>query len=219
MEVFIVIPAFNEEKTIGEVVKKAKKYGRVVVVDDGSTDATAEEARKAGADFVLRNRVNMGKGFALKKAFEFLKPKLNPEDVVITMDADLQHDPALIPEFVKAVRNGAEMVIGNRTFGRMPFHRKLANLAISVVIALLFKVPFGDTQSGFRAYSGRLLKDIEFEAKDYFVDTELYIKACRAAKKVSFVNIPAKYFDEWKGTSLFDGIKIGFKTLAMLIFG
>ncbi|MDN5319832.1 MAG: hypothetical protein PWP49_252 [Thermococcaceae archaeon] len=109
MKTLIVIPAYNEELTIGSVVALAKKYGDVLVVDDGSKDRTSEIAQNAGA-IVIRHDVNKGKGAALKTGFGYALA--NGYDVVVTLDADGQHN---IPLLLKPILKGeADLVIGSR---------------------------------------------------------------------------------------------------------
>src|SRR3990170_1095624 len=116
-----VIPAFNEEEQISNIVKKTKKYvDCVIVVDDGSKDRSGALAREGGAK-VISLKENRGKGFALRTGFrEALK--LNPE-FVITLDSDGQHKPEQIPEFLKAVKDN-DMVIGSRFKGELRTSRR-----------------------------------------------------------------------------------------------
>ncbi|EHR79127.1 glycosyl transferase [Thermococcus litoralis DSM 5473] len=112
MKTLIIIPAYNEELTIGSVVALAKKYGDVLVVDDGSKDRTSEIAQKAGA-IVIRHEVNKGKGAALKTGFGYALA--NGYDVIVTIDADGQHNPDEIPLLLKPILEGeADLVIGSR---------------------------------------------------------------------------------------------------------
>ncbi len=124
-KIAVLIPAYNESVHIESIVKSARCYLPVLVVDDGSNDATASLAESAGAQ-VIRLHPNQGKGAALRTGFAAC---LQQEfEAVITLDADGQHDPDEIPLFVDAFqKNGSGLIIGKRDFSKMPASRKLAN--------------------------------------------------------------------------------------------
>jgi len=153
--VVAVIPAFNEERTIGKVVLLARRYvDRVVVCDDGSMDLTAVIAEGLGAT-VIRHDRNMGKGAALRTSLEYLK-QLNP-DVVVTLDGDGQHDPDGIPGLVEPIIEGkADLVVGSRyvegSETDAPFYRRFGLKLVNLVSRRSGKGVVGDTQSGFRTY-------------------------------------------------------------------
>ena len=195
--VVAAIPAFNEEKTIAKVVLLARRHvDRVVVCDDGSRDMTAEIAEKLGA-MVVRHQKNMGKGAALRTALECLK-QLNP-DVVVTMDADGQHDPKGIPRLLEPIIRGeADMVIGSRyvegSETDAPFYRRLGLKFVNSVSRKGTKVVIGDTQSGFRAYSAKVLDLMQqCEAEGYGVETEQLAVAVRNGLRVVEVPIAVRY--------------------------
>ncbi len=212
VKVFIVIPAYNEEKHIFEVVKGARKYGKVIVVDDGSQDATAELAREAGA-LVLKLSRNKGKGYAMRvgarRALEL------GADAVVFMDGDGQHRPEDVPKFVEAVREGAEVVLGQRVGGKMPMIKKIGNWGLQQMFFLLFGRSVKDTQCGFKAFPARVLEGLEWKENGYFVDTEIAAMASRQGLRVAFVEIPAIYHDPKKGTTVWDGIKIGWEMVKL----
>jgi len=195
--VVAAIPAFNEEKTIAKVVLLARRHvDRVVVCDDGSRDMTAEIAEKLGA-MVVRHQKNMGKGAALRTALECLK-QLNP-DIVVTMDADGQHDPKGIPRLLEPIIRGeADMVIGSRyvegSETDAPFYRRLGLKFVNSVSRKGTKVVIGDTQSGFRAYSAKVLDLMQqCEAEGYGVETEQLAVAVRNGLRVVEVPIGIRY--------------------------
>ena len=171
-KIIAVIPAYNEEKTIAAVLLETEKYvDKIIVVDDGSTDHTAEIARRMGA-IVISHPKNIGKGAALRTGFkEALKH--NP-DIIITLDADLQHNPNEIPKLVQPIIEGkADMTIGSRYIkgGKMdaPLYRRIG-LAI---INKLHKTPIKDTQSGYRAYNRKAAKIVlQTKTKGYGIETE-----------------------------------------------
>jgi glycosyltransferase involved in cell wall biosynthesis len=153
--VVVAIPAFNEEKTIAKVILLAQKHSdKVVVCDDGSMDMTAEIAERLGAE-VIRHERNMGYGAAIQSLFGRAR-ELNA-DVLVTLDADGQHDPSEIPNVVKPVVQGAaDVVIGSRFVdaggsGEMPLYRRFGARLIAKLVNGSSKNGVSDAQSGFRA--------------------------------------------------------------------
>jgi glycosyltransferase involved in cell wall biosynthesis len=239
MKVIAIIPAYNEEKTITEVLKKASGFvSKVIVVDDGSLDRTARIARANGA-LVVSHSINRGLGAAIGTGFE--AAKRFGADVVITLDADGQHDPSEIPSFLKAIESGADVVIGSRMIGNlppsqggikggcldwcydggclhvtgMPFHRRIAQLLGNLVTLILFGVWVTDSQSGFRAFTSYALSKIEIKTNRMEVSSELIAEARRNRLKLVEVPIKAIYTDYSlaKGQSFI----VGLKTLIKLI--
>ena len=140
LDIGVVVPAFNEESKIALVLDNIKKHilpGNIVVVDDGSSDLTAERAEDAGVS-VIRHSVNSGKGKALRTGFDFLSGKDNIR-AVLTIDSDGQHDPEEIPGFVdKFYAGDYDIILGDRMTdtAKMPFLRKMTNRVTSKVISL-----------------------------------------------------------------------------------
>jgi glycosyltransferase involved in cell wall biosynthesis len=187
------IPAYNEDRTIAEVVLKTLRYVDVVIVcDDGSTDMTAEIAEKLGAK-VVRHEKNMGKGFALKTLLAHAL-KLDPS-VIVTLDADGQHDPSEIQELIKPIKDGkADVVIGSRFVGEsmldMSLYRKMGLRAINWLGRRASKSKVIDTQSGFRAYSPKAAQTMAvLDSSGYGVELEQLAAATENRLKV--VEIPA----------------------------
>jgi len=195
--VVAAIPAFNEEKTIAKMILGAQRHvDRVVVCDDGSTDLTAEIAEKLGA-LVVRHPKNMGKGAALKMALEH-SMGLNP-DIVVTLDADGQHDPEDIPRLVEPIVEGrADLVIGSRYMNGSktdaPLYRRLGLKLVNLVDRRSAGGVVRDTQSGFRAYSPKALDILhQYEAEGYGVETEQLVLAVRKHLRVVEVPITVRY--------------------------
>ncbi|MEW6295903.1 MAG: glycosyltransferase family 2 protein [Candidatus Diapherotrites archaeon] len=213
-----IIPALNEEAAIEKVVKETRKFaGKVIVVSDGSTDRTAEKAEKAGA-IVLANSANMGKGFAsrigVKKALEF-----NPE-IIVLIDADLQHDPREIPKMVRELKEKKlDLVLGARIGKKgMPKTKTIGNALIDFLIRIFYGINLKDSQCGFKAIKKEALQKIMWNSNDYGMETEI---AARIAKnKLKFKEVPIKtaYNDKYKGTSVIDGIKIFLNIIWWRIF-
>lgn len=196
MNVQALICAFNEARTIREVVARTREHARrVLVVDDGSSDATAAESEVAGAE-VIRHPVNLGKGAAVKTGLAAILT--TDATHVLFIDADLQHDPAEIPKLLASAEAGAGVVIGSRFSEKesMPRHRYLANAMGSRVLSLFAGVRLEDTQSGFRLIAADLLRRIEIEREDFAIETEILLKAVALGAAVSYVPIHAIYFPD-----------------------
>jgi len=198
MRLVIIIPAYNEEKHIREIVRQSVKFGKTIVVDDGSTDATASEASNGGS-VVLENSVNQGKWSALKNGFNYAIDNLNAE-AIIQLDGDGQHDPSDIPRFIRALESGAMVVVGQRKFdpSRMPIVRIISNSIASFIVMVLFWVWITDTQCGYRAYSKKALKTImsSFKSEGFEGETETIILARINYFKIKKVEIQTVYNEE-----------------------
>ena len=184
-----IIPALNAERTIAEVVVDARRrIEPVIVIDDGSSDATGEVAKAVGA-IVLRHEVNRGKGAALKTGFAWALKQ--GAEAVVTLDADGQHLPAEIPKFVDAHREtGADLVIGGRShlFSGMLPRRRMANQFSAWCIAKAAGTRISDSQSGFRLYSAKLLRSMDLRADGFDMESEVIVRAGR--RKMKIVTIP-----------------------------
>ena len=154
--IIALIPAHNEAGRITPVIRGALAHLPVLVVDDGSTDATSQVAEAAGAQ-VLRQEPNQGKGAALKAGFR--QALAGGYDAVLTLDADGQHDPAEIPAFLLAFQQKTpDLIIGARDFSQMPFSRRLANTSGQALFSWALGQPVRDNQSGYRLISRRLME-------------------------------------------------------------
>lgn len=155
-KVLALIPAFNEAAHVSSVVVKTKAFLPVLVLDDGSTDDTASQATMAGAT-VLRQDTNRGKGAVLRAGLSWAIE--NGYDAVLTLDADGQHDPAEIPKFLSAYRQGrADLIIGCRRFSEMPLIRRFSNWLGRWSFSWVLGQPIPDNQSGYRLISQRLIE-------------------------------------------------------------
>ena len=193
---FIVacIPAYNEELTIAKVVLRARRHvDRVIVCDDGSSDMTAEIAEACGAE-VIRHERNMGKGAAMQSLFR--RAREVGADIMVTLDADGQHDPDEIPVLVNTmIEMGADVVIGSRflsreTVSRVPAYRRVGNMILNVVTSVSDVM---DTQSGFRAYSRRAVEGIQPTEMGFAVDSEILYKASELGFKIVEVPVGVEY--------------------------
>jgi glycosyltransferase involved in cell wall biosynthesis len=188
------MPAHNEESTIAGVMVRAKRHvDRIVVCDDGSTDATAEIASALGA-VVLRHERNIGYGAALKTLFDFAQG--TPADIVVTLDADGQHDPNDIPAVADPIASGeADIAIGSRFLGlgEVPEHRKAGIAIINRVARSGSYNTITDTQSGFRAYNMAAIKAAAPTESGMGASTEILLKAKGGSLRVAEVPIAARY--------------------------
>lgn len=192
----VIIPALNAERTVGAVVRGCLEQNLdVVVVDDGSSDATGAMAAAAGA-LVLRHPVRRGKGGAMKTGFHWALE--HGFDGVIGVDADGQHLPSEIPKLLQCrADTGAELVIGGRShlFAQMLPRRRLANRFSTWAIAMLSRTPITDSQCGFRLYSARLLQSIPLRAEGFDMDSEVIVRAGRAGLKLAMTPIEMGFVD------------------------
>jgi len=198
--VVVVVPAYNEERFIGSTVIQAKKYAyRVIVVDDGSKDATVEIAKMAGAT-VVEHEVNQGKGVALMTGFKAAS-KYNP-DVVVTIDGDGQHLPSEIPNVARPVlEDKADIVVGSRYVEQksdVPVHRILGHQVFNVLTNGASGVPVTDSQSGFRAFSAKVLDAFSFQSASFSVECEMQFIAHEQGMRVAEVPITILYNDKPK---------------------
>jgi UDP-N-acetylglucosamine---dolichyl-phosphate N-acetylglucosaminyltransferase len=210
MGVVIIIPAHNEAATISRVIQAAKNYGRVVVVDDGSTDNTAAVARRYGV-VVLQHIVNLGKGCALKTGCDYAVRE-HAEHIVV-IDADAQHDPHDIPLFLDAL-NDKDIVFGYRTLSnKMPRILRFGNEFINNVSTVLYGLRLHDTQCGYRAFTREAYKKLRWSAQDYSVESEMVSSAGKHGLRYAEVPIKTVYTNKYKGTTVIDGVKIVMKMI------
>lgn len=205
--VAIIIPAYNEERFIGTVVLKSLKHAdAVIVVDDGSTDATAEIAEAAGA-IVVRHPENRGKGVALNSGFRKAR-SLNPK-AIVTVDGDGQHLVEELPAVVLPVLNGdADIVVGSRYLAEaslVPPHRIWGHRLFTFFTNLMSGVPITDSQSGFRAFSRRAAETFEASSRGFSVESEMQFMAREQGLRVVEVPITARYQDKPKRPVLSHG--------------
>jgi len=197
---FVVgVPAFNEEGTIAKVVLEAQKYAdRVVVCDDGSTDLTADIAERLGAD-VVRHERNLGYGAAIRSLFR--RARELDADVLITLDADAQHDPSEIPHVVKPIVDDvADVVIGSRFVDErlaytMPWYRRAGAKFITKLVSNSGKHGVKDAQSGFRAYNLKSLEALTLFENGMGVSAEILISARKQGLRVREVPSKCNYRD------------------------
>jgi glycosyltransferase involved in cell wall biosynthesis len=207
----VLIPAFNEEKNILEVINKTKKLKRIdkiIVVDDGSVDKTAELAKKAGA-IVIRHEKNKGKGEALKTGFDYIS-KLGGIKNIVLIDADLQYEPEESLKLLKALES-ADVVMGYRDFSKLPFRHKLGNFVWRTFFNLFFGTRLKDTNCGLIALTIDSIKKMDIHG-GYIIENSMLASAIKNNLKIKQVLVNVNY----KKTS---GIERGIRVEAgVLIF-
>jgi glycosyltransferase involved in cell wall biosynthesis len=208
-----IIPAYNEEETIKTVVEQVQKFcSNVIVINDGSQDRTRKEAENAGA-LVVDHVINLGVGASIETGFNVALR--HGVDVVVSLDADTQHDPAEIPKLIEPILKGeADIVIGSRLLKgaeTMPIIKKIGNRFLSWVASALCGSSITDSQCGYRAYSPRVLRKLTPLPKGYSWASDILTKAGKYNFKVKEVPIKTIYdrnLKRAKGTDVFVGLKI-----------
>jgi glycosyltransferase involved in cell wall biosynthesis len=196
----VLIPAFNAEYSLAELINRLRNAignVQIIVVDDGSTDRTNEVAASIGA-IVFRHKKNRGKGAALQTGFDFLNKQTGIE-FIVTIDADLQHQPEDIPKFLLVQqKTNADIVIGwrERIGTQMPVHRKLSNAITSVLVGMRTGVKIKDSQCGFRLIRSSVIEIVQLESTGYEAETEFLIKAAHRGFKIEFVPVRTIYGTE-----------------------
>jgi len=216
MKLFIIIPAFNEEKIIGSVLDGLKKVRinglkiEIVVINDGSIDRTAEKARKKKI-IVISHFINRGLGGALGTGIEYAKN--NKADLIVTFDADGQHNPGDIEKIIMPIlKKRADMVIGSRLTrnSEMPLDRKIINYGANLINFLLWGVWVTDTQSGLRAFSKKAIEGMEIKMNKMEVSSEFLKEAGQNKLRIKEVPIKAIYteYSKAKGQKNINSLSI-----------
>lgn len=194
MRTCVIIPTYNESKTIAGLIKQVLSLGfKVIVIDDGSSDSTADIAQTSGVT-VLRNLKNLGKGAALVKGYNFAVAQ--GFDAVISMDGDGQHEPNDLAVFVqKAESSNCGVIVGNRmtAIRQMPVLRILTNRFMSWLISLITGQYIPDTQCGFRLVRADILRKIILSTTKYETESEILIRAARLGARIEAVPVKTIY--------------------------
>jgi glycosyltransferase involved in cell wall biosynthesis len=216
----VIVPAYNEEETILRVIERVREVPfslQIIVVDDCSSDRTAELVQDLPDVELLRHTRNQGKGAALRTAFAHASGR-----VVVVQDADLEYDPTDIPDLVRPILEGrADVVYGSRLIGGRPqrvhlFWHKVGNKTLSLVTNVLYNTTLSDMETGYKAFTLEVLRAIEpLHESDFRIEPELTAKICRGGFRV--YEVPISYY----GRSYAEGKKItwrdGFPALFALV--
>jgi glycosyltransferase involved in cell wall biosynthesis len=223
MRVSFLVPAHNEAETIGEVLDRIDALGldrQVVVVDDGSTDGTAElveERISEGSDgLLLVRQPNRGKGAAIRAAIPHVDG-----DIAVIQDADMEYDPAEVPALIEPIQRGvADVVFGSRLSGGKPqraylFWHLVGNRFLSLVTNVLFNTTLSDMETGYKAFRAEVLRSLELREDDFGIEPEITGQVC--LRKLRIYELPISYY----GRTYEEGKKItwrdGFKALRVLV--
>ncbi len=223
MKTFVVLPAYNEEKTISKVLEDVLDLGfDIIVVDDGSVDGTYQVAtdiiqkRKRGS--IVKHLINRGLGAAIRTGIE---AALNEgADIIVTFDADGQHDPEDIYNVTRPIIKGdADIVVGKRNFNEMPGSKKFGNTTMNLITLIFYGIKVNDSQSGLRAFNRKAAETITINARDYGVSSEIVGEVKRHGLRLIEVPIKTIYTDYsmTKGTNLKVGIKILIKLIMNIL--
>ena len=192
--VVAIIPAYNEEKALADVIGKTLGHvDEVIVVDDGSSDKTSEVAIEAGAR-VIRHSVNLGKGEALKSGFK----AIGDDSIIITIDGDGQHNPSEIPDLVRPIiEDGADLVNGSRYMNgpeeNTPAYRRVGQKVLDIATNISAGTKVTDSQSGFRAFSPQSKNVFRFKDTGFGIESEMLVDAAEAGLKIVEVPITVRY--------------------------
>ena len=218
MNLSVVIPAYNEERVIGEIVDRVRKVvdsdAEVIVVDDGSKDNTAKRAAEKGAK-IIQHTTNQGKGVSIRDGFASANA-----DFVLFIDGDGQDDPADIPRLLQPMTQGADFVIGSRWLGvlrdgAISETNFLVSDMITRLINLLYNSNITDSQAGFRCVRKRKLEKLKFSARGYDIETEMLLKAIK--HKLRIVEVPVTRSRRPYGTTHMKRYRLGVKILLLML--
>lgn len=207
MKIFVVVPFYNENKHISQVIKGVSKYHLpMIVVDDGSTD---NPKIKSGKDVkLITHKINLGKGAAMKTGAEYAFK--NGADAVIFMDGDNQHNAKDLPKFVDALKTEKyEIVLGTRNFSYgVPLVRFLGNKFAALVLVIFFRIYVSDVLCGYKALTKKAYKNICWESTGYGVETEMIARMGKTKLPYREVSVESIYHDKTKGVTLLDAFGI-----------
>jgi glycosyltransferase involved in cell wall biosynthesis len=211
VRVSFLIPAYNEEATIGEVLERIASLGldsQVVVVDDGSHDRTAQIAEAHGATVI--RQANAGKGSAIRAAIAAVDGQ-----IAVIQDADMEYDPAEVPALIDPIVKGvADVVYGSRLRGGRPqraylFWHLVGNRFLSLLTGLLYNTTLSDMETGYKAFRADVLRSLELTENRFGIEPEITAKICK--RKLRIYELPISYygrtFEEGKNITWRDGFR------------
>ncbi len=189
--ILVLIPAWNEASRIQPVIEAFRDSLPVLVVDDGSSDDTADVARGLGVEVVAHPQ-NMGKGMALSTGFTWALER--GYDAVLTLDADGQHDPEEASKFIEAYERGeGDLIIGRRDFRKMPLYRAFGNWISTWMLSKVLGIKIFDNQCGYRLYTRKLLETVDLEQTGFEFEVEVVVETVAASLKIGWVDVRTIY--------------------------
>jgi glycosyltransferase involved in cell wall biosynthesis len=215
MRVSFIVPAFNEEATLHEVLERVHALPfekQVIVVDDGSTDRTAEIAARWAEQngVVVVNQRNQGKGAAVRAGIGHIDG-----DIVVIQDADLEYDPVEVPMLIEPIERGAaDVVFGSRLSGGRPqraylFWHLVGNRFLSLLTNVLYNTTLSDMETGYKAFRADVLRSLDLRENDFAIEPEITAKVCK--RKLRIYELPISYYgrtyDEGKKITWRDGFR------------
>jgi glycosyltransferase involved in cell wall biosynthesis len=222
VRISFLVPAYDEATTIGEVLDRIAALGldsQVIVVDDGSTDGTAEVVEERFRDrpeILLIRQVNRGKGAAVRAAITHVDG-----EIAVIQDADMEYDPADVPALIEPIERGvADVVFGSRLSGGRPqraylFWHLVGNRFLTLVTNVLFNTTLSDMETGYKAFRADVLRSLDLREDDFGIEPEITAQVCR--RKLRVYELPIAYY----GRTYAEGKKItwrdGFKALRVLL--
>ena len=217
MRVSFIVPAYNEEATLAELLERVAELDldkQIIVVDDGSDDDTAAIAEAGGAT-VLR-QPNQGKGAAIRTAIAHAEG-----DIAVIQDADMEYDPLEVPQLIEPiVRGSADVVFGSRLRGGKPqraylFWHLVGNRFLSLLTNVLFNTTLSDMETGYKAFRADVLRSLDLRENDFAIEPEITSKVCKRGLRI--YELPISYY----GRSYDEGKKItwrdGFRAVWVLL--
>jgi glycosyltransferase involved in cell wall biosynthesis len=214
--VSVVIPAFNEERMIGQVLVETANIMdclnvpyEIIVVDDGSTDQTGLVA-SGHKVLMVTNKTNRGKGYSIRRALQYAQG-----DIIVTMDSDGEHQPKEIPSLIEPLYNGTDIVAGSRFLGangnRITTRiNRIGNFLFNFTIMSITGKYITDSQTGFRAIKRSVINELQLESDGYEIETEITLKSLRNGYtfKELPVTVKRRRYDQSKIRLVHDGAKI-----------
>jgi glycosyltransferase involved in cell wall biosynthesis len=223
VRVSFLIPAYNEEATIGEVLERIAALdleSDVVVVDDGSSDRTAEIAESHGATVI--RKANGGKGSAIRVAIGAFDG-----DIAVIQDADMEYDPAEVPELIEPIVRGvADVVYGSRLRGGKAqraylFWHLVGNRFLSLLTGILYNTTLSDMETGYKAFRAEVIRSLDLREDKFGIEPEITAKICK--RKLRIYELPISYYgrtaDEGKKITWRDGFRAVWVLLRVRVAG
>lgn len=221
-KVAVLLPAYNEEVSIASMIILSSKYAdEVIVIDDGSNDRTCEITKATDAT-LIEHKTNKGKGAALKSGFNYVKE--HDFDIIVTIDADGQHNPSEIPDVIRPIKEGkADIVNGSRYINggnkHTPTYRRVGQTVLDSATNLASGVKLTDSQSGFRAFSRYSIDHFNFDPDGFGIESDMIIESAKNNLRIVEVEITVRY-DVYTTTDnpIIQGISVLMRILEIMRF-